>query len=50
MLVAQKWNVHRDAVNQRITEMCGVDLNNPGSSEELENAVEHLQMLRENWN
>ncbi len=49
MLVAQKWRVHRDVVFDRVNTMCGVDLTNGPSSDEIEAAIIALDDLRFNW-
>ena len=49
MLVAQKWRVDRDAVFDRVNDLCGVDLTNKPSSDEITIAVEVLEKLRFDW-
>lgn len=49
MLVAQKWKIHRDTVFQRLQELCGVDLTDAPSSDDLETAIAHLEQLRREW-
>lgn len=46
MLIAQKFNVHRDAVLERVRKRCGVDLNRVASEDELNRAIDLLEEIR----
>ena len=48
MLVAQKWNVTRGDVIEKIHGMCGIDLHSPTSSFDLEHAMKYLELIRAN--
>jgi hypothetical protein len=48
MLVGQKWHVHREVVISRIQEMCGVNLAEPSSGEQIVKAIAALETLRVN--
>ena len=48
MLVAQKWNVPREEVIQKIQGLCGIDLEHPTSAFDLEHAMKYLELIRAN--
>ncbi len=46
MLIAQKFNVHRDAVFEQVRKQCGVDLTSVASEDELNRAIDLLEEIR----